>query len=150
MNTNKKNTNSDLTLQNKTINLTPSTQKRVANGLDKPSIQGASAPLGIALFLCQKSIIMMGVYWETSVCRFLLLGLSTRFTPIAQCLITLCGGLQLARGSFHEYPIQHPSRIQPSATPQTRPALFAVAHHALQANFAHLAPASTFNAGGVA
>jgi len=112
----KKTLNKSLTPFRKKSKMKSSLQKD--NGFSRPFVvRGVSAPFGNALFLCQKfTIIMMGVFWETSVCRTLVHGLLTRFTPIALCLVAFRAGLQsLVQGSDHEQSIQHASR--PSTQP---------------------------------
>jgi len=142
------NANKNLTQNQKFINLTLSSQE--GNGFSRPSVVGASALFGIALFLCQKFTFMVGVSRETlEVCRTLLPGLLTRFTPTAQSLVALCVGLKpQAIGQDYAQHIQHAS--SPCATtPQNPTPINPSSLHALKGCLP-FAPCTAYRQGGVA
>jgi len=121
MNTTNISKHKHLTEKTNPINIVACSKKNTPRECNPTDLlaKGASAPFGIALFLCQKfTIFMVSVSWESSDCRNLLLGLQTRFTPIAQRTAILGVGLKpLAKGKDHAYSIQH-SSSQQSATLQ--------------------------------
>lgn len=109
-----------LTVTNNTLNMVSCCKNSTPRECNSKDLleKGASAPLGIALFLCQKSIFMMGVTWES-------LGLPVPFSRFANpiyarrpknCNLTRRSSVQ-EKGKDHAPPIQHSSSHQ-SATPQ--------------------------------
>jgi len=149
----KKITKGHLTPNKKTLNLSPTLKKVTASqevgGFSSPYDIGASAPFGIALFLCQKSIFMMGVSWGSSDRRFLCHGLLTRVTSIAQSLVAFRDGLaNQTKGKDYAQHIQHSSSHQ-SATSQNPNPFNPSSLHAHQGRLPFAFCASPF-AGGVA